>query len=279
MVNNKQFSVVDTSPLTLTNKIGLVSLQGIAAFDYVYTSAIKDEEFVSNNYFSIYHGFLGSGSFVVKNFSDFIFEKGVDTEYPVWVKEFGPVARELRRVQSRYASAPVFPRYPILVQNPDVSIVGSSLDSYTMDIFVMNNTGAFTPLDNGAERQFIVVGDYLGPADPYEYMDPKLTDADKAEQIGFESVWIQKESEAKNLADWITKQWSNQQRVLTIETFINPILQIGDVVEVSYPLNNLYSSEDISPPFVGKYVILSIDTTYGDDPATTTIVCRSIYTE
>ena len=279
MVNNKQFSVVDTTPLTLTNKIGLVSLQGIAAFDYVYASAISDEDFVSNNYFSIYHGFLGSGSFIVKNFSDFVFDKGPDPEYPVWVKEFGPVARELRRVQSRYANAPVFPRYPILVQNPDVSIVGSSLDSYTMDVFVMNNTGAFTPLDNGAERQFIVVGDYLGPNDPYEYMDPKLTDADKAEQIGFESVWIQKESEAKNLADWITKQWSNQQRVLTIDTFINPILQIGDVVEVSYPLNNLYSSEDTNPPYVGKYVVLGLDTTYGDDPATTTVTCRSIYTE
>jgi hypothetical protein len=278
MVNSKSFSVIDNQPLALTNKIGLVSLQGISAFDYVYTSAITDEQFVTNNYFDVYNGFLGQNSAIVKTISDFIFQKGTDPAYPVWVKEFGPVARELRRIQSKYASAPAFPRYPILVQNPNVTVVGSSLDSYNMDVFVMNNTGAFTALDNGAEKQFLVVGDYLGPSDPYEYMDPNLTDADKAEQVGFDSIWIQKESEAKALADWITKQWSHQQKVLTIETFINPILQIGDVVEVSYPSIGLYSSEDTFPPSTGKYVILALDTTYDQNSATTQVTCRSIYT-
>lgn len=278
MINGKQFSVIDSSPITLTNKIGLVSLQGICSFDYVYTSSITDEDFVSNNYFSIYNGFIGENSALVRTISDFIFEKGKDSQYPIWAREFGPVARELRRVKSRFASSPTFPRYPLLVQNPDVTIVGSSLDSYTMDIFVMNNSGAFTALDNGAERQFLVIGDYVGPTDPYEYMNPDLTDADKAEQVGFESVWIQKESEAKELTKWMTDQWSKQQRVITLQTFINPLLQIGDVVEVSYPLNNLYSSEDASPPAIGKYVILSLDTTYDKGSSTTQVVCRSIYT-
>ena len=120
-------------------------------------------------------GFFTAINAAIKNpsYEIFVFEKGKDAAYSAWVREFGPVARELRRVKSRFASGPTFPRYPILVQNPDVTIVGSSLDSYTMDIFVMNNTGAFTPLDNGAERQFIVVGDYLGPTEQYEYMNPK----------------------------------------------------------------------------------------------------------
>ena len=278
MVNNKMFSVVDNKPISLTNKIGLVSLQGISSFDYVYTSAITDYQFVTNNYFDVYNGFLGQGSALIKNFSDFIFIKGKDTSYPVWVREFGPVARELRRIKSKYSSAPAFPRYPILVQNPNVTIVGSTLDSYNMDIFVMNSSGAFTPLDNGAEKVFSVVGDYVGPSDPYEYMDPNLTDADKAEQVGFDSVWIQKESEAKSLAQWITNQWSHQQKVLTIDAFINPILQIGDVVEVSYPSNSLYSSEDVGATSIGKYVILALDTTYDQNSTTTQVVCRSIYT-
>jgi hypothetical protein len=278
MVNNKMFSVVDNKPISLTNKIGLVSLQGISSFDYVYTSAITDYQFVTNNYFDVYNGFLGQGSALIKNFSDFIFTKGKDTSYPVWVREFGPVARELRRIKSKYSSAPAFPRYPILVQNPNVTIVGSTLDSYNMDIFVMNSSGAFTPLDNGAEKVFSVVGDYVGPSDPYEYMDPNLTDADKAEQVGFDSVWIQKESEAKSLAQWITNQWSHQQKVLTIDAFINPILQIGDVVEVSYPSNSLYSSEDVGATSIGKYVILALDTTYDQNSTTTQVVCRSIYT-
>jgi hypothetical protein len=276
-INNKTFSVIDRSPITLTNRVGLVSLQGIAAFDYLYTSSITDADFVSNNYYSIYQGFLGQNSSLVKTISDFVFQKGQSSTNKMWVREFGPVAREIRRIKSRYADAPAFPRYPSLVQNPDVTIIGSSLDSHTMDIFVMNNSGAFTALDNGAERQFVVVGDTIVPSDPYEYMDPKLTDADKAEQVGFDSVWIQNETEAKDLAEWMTGQWARQQKVVSLETFINPLLQVGDVVEISYPLSGLYSSEDSSPPVVGKYVILSVDTTYDETSPTTQVVCRSIY--
>ena len=96
----------------------------------------------------------------------------------------------------------------------------------------MNNSGAFTELANGKEKQFVVVGDFVVPSDQFEYIDPALTDVDKQEQIGFESTWIQRESEAIALSKWISEQWSKQQKVLTIETFINPLLEIGDVIEV-----------------------------------------------
>lgn len=151
-----------------------------------------------------------------------------------------------------------------------------------MDIFVLNNSGAFTELANGKEKQFIVVGDFIVPSDQFEYIDPTLSDIDKQEQIGFESTWIQNESEAKSLANWISNQWSKQQKVITLETFINPLLQIGDVIEISYPLNKIYSSEDTSIPSgytASKFVILSLDSTYDkDSPPTTSITCRSIYT-
>ena len=42
-INNKEFVVVDTSPITITEKIGLASLQGVSAFDYVYASSITKE--------------------------------------------------------------------------------------------------------------------------------------------------------------------------------------------------------------------------------------------
>jgi hypothetical protein len=281
LINNKTFAVIDTTPLTLTEKIGLLSLQGTSAFDYIYASSTTKEEFLSNDNYNLYKGFLGGESSVIKNFGDFAFAKGNKVSSPSWLKEFGPVARELRRVQTRY-STPGFPRFPQLVNNPDVTIVGSSFDSFTMDTFVMNNSGAFTELANGQEKQFIVVGDFIVPSDQFEYIDPTLTDIDKQEQVGFESTWIQKESEAKALAKWISDQWSKQQKVLTLETFINPTLQIGDVIEVSYPANKIYSSEDTSIPSgyaASKFVILSIDSTYDkDSPPTTSITCRSIYT-
>lgn len=282
LINNKKFAVVDTNPPSaLTEKLGLLSLQGTSAFDYMYASSTTKEEFLSNDNFNLYKGFLGGESAVIKNFGDFAFSSGNKISAPSWLTEFGPVARELRRIKTRY-STPGFPRFPQLVNNEDVTIVGSSFDSFTMDIFVMNNSGAFTELANGKEKQFVVVGDFVVPSDQFEYADPSLTDVDKQEQIGFESTWIQRESEAIALSKWISEQWSKQQKVLTIETFINPLLEIGDVIEVSYPLNKIYSSEDTSIPSgyaASKFVILALDSTYDkDSPPTTSITCRSIYT-
>lgn len=279
-LNGKIIGVTDSSPLTLTNKIGIASLQGTTSFDYVYTASLTKEEFGSTTSFDAYAGFLSTNSSMIKSFSDFIFNKSDKPKTDVWLREFGPVARELRRITGRYTNSPGYPLYPVIVQNNDVTLVGSSLDPFTMDIFVMNNTGTFTDLANGAQKSFIVVGNQITPSDSFEYIDPKLTDADRAEEIAFDSLWIQKETEAVKLSEWITKQWAKQQKVVSIETFINPLIQIGDVVEISYPSNQLYSSEDVSPPYpVGKYVVLTVENSYDDQSApVTNLMCRSIYT-
>jgi hypothetical protein len=280
-INNKTFAVIDENPIPITEKIGLISLQGVSAFDYVYSSIIDSQSFLVDSAFDPYKGFLGGESAIVKTFGDFIFNQKTQTASDVWIREFGPVARELRRIKSRYES-PGFPLYPELVNNPDVTIVGSDIDSFSADMYVLNNTGAFTDLANSEEKQFIVVGNSIESADSFEYIDPDISEADKQEQVGFDSIWIQKESEAKELAKWMTGQWSKQQKVLSLGTFINPIIQIGDVIQVSYPNNKIYSTEDASIPsgyVASKFVVLSIDSTYDkDSPPTTTIVCRSIYT-
>jgi len=280
-VNNQSFLVVDQSPLsTITQKVGLISLQGVSAFDYIYTAPLTIEEFTSNAPFDPYKGFLGGGSSIIKTFGDFIFNQKSQQTNSAWIKEFGPVARELRRIQSRY-QYPGFPLYPSLVNNPDVTIAGASLDSFTMDVYALNNTGTFTALANEDEKQFAVIGNRIVPADAFEYIDPALTEADKQEIVGFDSTWIQRETEAKALSEWMKDQWSKQQKVLSMQTFLNPIIQIGDVVEVSYPSNGLYSSEDSSIPAgsaANKFVVLSINSAYDkDSPPTTSLECRSIY--
>ena len=64
-----------------------------------------------------------------------------------------------------------------------------------------------------------------------------------------------------------------------MEIVPNPLIQIGDVVEVSYPIASLYSSEDVSVPAgfaVGKYVVLDINHDWVNGPSTK-LLCRSIY--
>jgi len=59
------------------------------------------------------------------------------------------------------------------------------------------------------------------------------------------------------------------------------LIQIGDVIEVSYPANDLYSSEDSSIPAgsaANKFVVLSINSAFDkDSPPTTSLACRSVH--
>lgn len=279
-INNKSFVVVDKDPLSITQRVGLMSLQGVSAFDYIYTAPLSVEDFVGDKSFDPYKGFLSGESALTKTFADFIFNSKSQQTSSTWLREFGPVARELRRIKARYTT-PGFPLYPQLVNNSDVTIAGSSIDSFSLDVYVLNNTGSFTALANNEEKQFVVVGNSIVSSDSFEYMDPKLSDSDKLEQVGFDSTWIQRETEAKALSEWMTEQWSKQQKVVSVQTFLNPTIQIGDVVEISYPNNGLYSSEDVSIPSgfsANKFVVLSIDSAYDkDSPPTTSLACRSIY--
>jgi len=279
-INNKSFVVVDQSPISITQKVGLMSLQGVSAFDYIYTAPLSIEEFVGDKSFDPYKGFLGAESALTKTFGDFIFNHRSQQTSSTWLREFGPVARELRRIRARYTT-PGFPLYPQLVNNTDVTIAGTSIDSFSMEVYVLNNTGSFTALANNEEKQFVIVGNSIVSSDSFEYIDPKLSDSDKMEQVGFDSTWIQRETEAKALSEWMTDQWSKQQKVVSMQTFLNPTIQIGDVVEISYPNNGLYSSEDASIPSgfaANKFVVLSINSAYDkDSPPTTSLACRSIY--
>lgn len=279
LFNGTRFVAKDSTPLPITSKLALCSLQGAASFDYVYASSLTESDFTKDTEYDPYKGFLGTNSKIVRYFSDFVFSGTASTsEKPTWMREFGPVARELRRITTRYVD-PGFPKYTQTVLNPNVTVVGESLDSFTMDVFVMNNSGAFTELSDGVEKRFIVVGDHIVAKDPFEYIDAAISEEDKKQGVAFDSTWIQKDSEAKSLHDWIRKQWSKQQRVVEIETFFNPILEIGDMVEVSYPLNGLYSSEDTLPSgqSVGKYVIIETSNS-SDLNGTTRIKARSVYT-
>lgn len=282
MIDNTEIIAIDKSPLAITNRAGLISGLGTARYDYMYTSPISDSEFITKELYNPYKNYLGQNSFLVKQFSNFVMSKGSVVEDIGYMEEFGPVAREIIKISSRITSGdntPAIPRYPVITMNPFATIVGSNIDSFSMETFILNNSGTYTMLSDGETKFFKVIGDSIVKSDAYEYLDPTLTAIDKEEQFAFDSNWIQKESEAKALSDWMKTQWSKQQNILDMEIFSNPLIQIGDIVEVSYPIASLYSSEDTSIPSgftAGKYVVLDINHDWVNGPSTK-LLCRSIY--
>ena len=278
MIDNALITASDPDCFAITDKIGLIGISGNTYYDYVYSLPIDNTQFKANDAYNLYAGFLGSNSYLVQKFGKFVLNKG--TAYPEagYVEEFGPVARELKYIESKYTSRPAIPKYAIVTLNPNVTLVGSSLDSFGMKAYVLNNTSAPIALADDTVKRFQVIGDGINPGDSLTYIDPEFANVTAKDQLAFDSLWVQKETEAKQLSDWMRTQWSKQQAVITMEVFSNPLLQIGDIIEISYPSNGLYSSEDTIPTgySISKYIVLDV-TQVWQDGLTTNIVARSIY--
>lgn len=273
--NNAVITATDSSPIAIENKIALIGIQGESSFDYAYVAPLKKEDFEGSYAYDNYGSYIGSATSLKNVFGDFIASGEASSSTSPWVKEFGPVAREIKKISTKYATRPGFVKYPQIILNPNVTLLGYDATSFGVDAYILNNTGAFVDLADGGEKSFIVVGETIAPLDPFEYIDPDLSSTKNDEQVAFESTWIQREEEAKKLSEWMRTQWSKQQTVIQLEVFPNPILETGDVVEISYPNNLVYSTEDTGK-VAGKYIILDIEQGYSQAPSTR-ITCRSIY--
>lgn len=265
--------------LPITEKVGLFSQKGSISYDYIYSNAISESQFASTTAYNPYSGMLGSQSYLSQSFGDFVLTKGSKISAPTFFKEFGPVARELKYISAKYAQRPGQPRFAQITLNPFVTLLGSSTNSFGLEAYVLNNAGTFVPLADGQTRSFQVVGDQIVATDPFEYIDPEIAKLKDIEIIGFDSTWIQKEREAKELSTWMKDQWSRQQMAIDIQCFPNPLIQVGDLVEISYPLNSIYASDDTIPSgkSASKYVILDVGHSW-DSGLATSVKCRSIYT-
>lgn len=273
--NNQVITATDDFPLAINSKIALIGIEGESAFDYAYCSSLTKNEFNSSDSYDNYGSYISASNSLQNLFGDFVFSGSNSSSKAPWIKEFGPVAREIKKISTKYSTRPGFVKYPQIILNPNVTLIGYNANSFGIEAYILNNTGAFVDIADGGEKSFIVVGETITTLDPFEYIDPLFSSTKNEEQVAFESTWIQKEEEAKKLSEWMRTQWSNQQTVLTLDIFPNPILEIGDIVEISYPNNLVYSTEDVGKT-AGKYVVLDIEQVYGSDPSTS-ITCRSIY--
>jgi hypothetical protein len=277
-INNFKISAVDsnaantTDPTKLilqpTSKVAMMSSVGSSSFDYIYATPIDENQYNTGVMQNVYNGQFASttldflyGEKVLSNFDKISLPNGK-------IEEFGTVARELRKVSIKYPERPGYPLYASLGINKYVQVLGSRLTSFGAEIYLLNNAGTYVPLDDGQLHSFSVIGNYVVPTGQHEYMDKTVNEFSAPEPAIFESMWIQNESDAKKLSQWIKTQWSKQQMIVSMEIFGNPLLSVGDVITINYPDNNLDGT--------GKFIITNVNLTY-DGGLSTTITARSIY--
>lgn len=277
-INNFKITATDTTVsgtkkdtekvLPVTDGIAMVSSSGKTSFDYIYGIPLTQAQYEDGVVQNIYEGKYGIKTLSFAYGDKVISNKLIAPNQFPYLEEFGTVGRELRKVKVKYESRPANPLYTSTGINKYVNILGQRLTSFGAEIYVLNNSGTFVPLDDSDLYSFSVVGNYIVVSGQHEYVSNTLSENTIPEPVIFESSWIQSESDAKNLTTWIQEQWSKKQQVIDLEVFSNPLISVGDIIAINYPSNGLDGTQ--------KFVVTKVGNNFGEG-LSTTITARSIY--
>lgn len=268
-INNFKITATDSeNVLPVTSNVALMANTGKVNFDYVYATPLTEEQYKGGIIQNVYEGKYGVKTLSFLYGDKVITDKTISPDQLPFLEEFGTVAREMRKVKIKYESRPGEPLYTSTGINKYVSVLGQRLTSFGAEIYVINNSGTFVPLDDSNLYSFSIIGNYIVTSGQHEYVSNDLSETTTAEPVIFESAWIQSEEDAKSLTSWIQNQWSNKQQVVELQTFGNPLISVGDVIAINYPKNGFDGTE--------KFVVTRVNNSFGEG-LETTITARSIF--
>jgi hypothetical protein len=264
-------------PLAPSNRVGLLCGQGIVYYDYVYAMDIKEKDATSTTDYATlnskgayqYNGVFSDDT-VSLLFGDLIYNSGETRESRNGtLLEFGSVVRQIKKIKVRYDSAnPAIPLYLSRGQNKNVTIMADKLQPFTAEMLVMNNTSGTVNLHDGEYNTFQIVGTPVVDGGVVEYSTDDPDSRAKKYPVQFDSNWIQSQTDAKRLADWIVSTQLNKGRSIEMEVFGNPLIEPGDIIGVNYPIQDLSHTDK-------KYIVTAVRMGFSEG-VTTSISCRAI---
>ena len=268
-VNSYKITATDSSsPLSKTSNVAMFANSGKVNYDYIYAAPITEDQYKGGIMQNVYEGKYGPKTLSFLYGDKLIENKNISSGQSAWLEEFGTTARELKQIKIKYQDRPSDPLFATVGINKLANILGQRLTSFGAEVFVLNNSGMMIPLADGNLYSFAVVGNSITISGEHEYNSNTLSDTTTPEPVVFETAWIQREDDAKNLATWIQTQWSKQQRVIEMEIFSNPLISVGDIITINYPKNDLDGTQ--------KFVVTRVNNSFREG-LNTSISARSIY--
>ena len=269
-----QFTVqVPTAQIPSTGTTGRwgVFTRGYTAMDIEYVYGTNSGEQVSfdqaNQYSRIHNGYISNQMFNewvynTRKVTRIIRKKktSVIQRYnQLVIDDFGPMVQEVREYNVKFDTSGG-DIGPSLHSRPYFSNVDQVIcPEYTPNPFgakfVLANTSRQNAIvngedqitygaDNSVTQKFFIYGRAIKQGE-------EKTETVRNENailrhgevvVDFSSDWIQSQAEAKALGEWITLHWAGGNDEITIESFMNPLLQLGDLVSINFPAGNMATS-------------------------------------
>jgi hypothetical protein len=272
--------------LPISGRAGLYARgDSVVDFEYFYMMAdggIQDTDLDNSSYLDIIRGGYYSNQF----YRDFVTRSRVaqkrrgkkTIKYTQWYDqryfdEFGMQVHEYRPMDITFDKFPVL--YSSLYISNDSQIIQ---DEYVHNPFgahfiianasrmnsVANGEDTLTyGADNPVDQKIMITGRTIQQAEAVDYVvQNDLAIRARGEiAIEFSSPWIQSESAAKALGDWIVLNWGDQSDEIEVEVFGNPLIQIGDVVALNYSPRDMTSATH-------KYFVISVENSWDNGLST-----------
>lgn len=259
----------EVNPAVPTKNIGVHCGQGVTYFEYIYGKDITEEEY---NTLSVKSGLDYVGVYSDDSLSllhgDLVYAAGetVDSRKGALI-EFGSTAREIRKVKTVFSDRPAIPNYVRTGNNKYATVLAQRIQPFSFESYILNNTSTSVPLHDGEFASFYVNGSKISRSSPIDYDTKSDTDSNNIEPLILNTNWIQSESDAKNLADWIKSTVLNKGRRIEMQVFGNPLISPGDIITINYPLQGVSNTV--------KYIVARVDLKF-EEGVFTTISCRAI---
>lgn len=201
-----------------------------------------------------------------------------DTEQR-FMDEFGPYVHEFKEFEVKFEPAPVLSSSIYVTNEWAAYLVDYRPSAFGAEFIIVNterynailagNDTLTEPLGEGIDQHTMISGRALVVGEGQEIVVKNDQQVRARGEIVTEiqSDWIQSEEAAKAIGDWIIEHWSSGVDELAVTIFGNPLFQIGDVVAVDYPLNNMASASH-------HYFITSITNSFDSGVATTLTLRR-----
>ena len=259
-----------------TKNVALLASSGTVAFDYVYGTDIEAQNYENASYAVNFYEGQFSNDLLDIAYGDTIYNSSADEDvYQIkkdMVDEFGTTVREISRHIVKFDSRPAFPIKWSTGNNKLVKIIASKQSSFGGEAYLLNNTSTTIPVADSNYAAFYIFGNTLSQSGELEYSTDEANTYSTKEPVIFQSKWIQSQSDAKSLAEWIKSNVVNKGKIVEIQTFGNPLLNIGDIVSITHPLQGFEAGNS------EKFIITNINQSYNNG-LETTIKCRLIATE
>jgi hypothetical protein len=192
-----------------------------------------------------------------------------------FIDDFGPIAHEVREFDVKFTKTPVL--HSRIYLSNETQIICPEYNGNPFGAkFILANVARTNAVGNGSDtlmfgtnnpvnQNTLIYGRTVTQAAVATYsINDILGMSSKgirgvnrrgAMSVTVSSPWLQSLAAATAVGNWIISNWSTGQDEVVITAFGNPLLQLGDLVAVNFPLLNMAAADS-------KYFVVSVANTF-----------------